>query len=420
MCKKITRWRNVEIVQQPSKSPEFLNNLEIFLNNCKPVDKFAYILHDKDLKTPHYHCLIKFKTPVNTETILNFFNGSIKYENLQHVCKWSAAVEYLTHKNDSSKHQYDVNEIVSNFNVNEFNASNSKKKDLFADLLERVSKGEMLDELSNESKENKKIINKNLNAFKYELNRYFKNKKRKYRLTNIYISGPGRTGKTTLAKQLAIAIVERFRLKKYDNDGFFMVGTRGVAFDNYNGEDVIIFDEFRNKDYNLDYGTLLRICDPYAENVTTSIKHSKITLSNLFNVFVGPDRFIDYVFKATYNKETLNQFAERFALVIDVNNDYFNVNVLSPDFDAYNLYKVNNYISIRDWQKRTEKKIVLNSCNFDTNLKNMEKVENLLFKKKTFKINLKKIIKNNNQKEFFKFFVYNHLLKLIGDFEKNK
>lgn len=100
---------------------EWENSKEI-ISFVETLPLYYYILHDKDidvegkLKKPHYHILIDFRSSRNLSTVVNYFSH---FENLQEnsferIISKKASIRYLVHLDDDLKHQYKIEEIVSN------------------------------------------------------------------------------------------------------------------------------------------------------------------------------------------------------------------------------------------------------------------------------------------------------------------
>lgn len=97
------------------------------VDNC---ELYAMILHDKDvddngeLKTPHIHllCLLKTNRKRLSTTLLAISNAccvstlAISIEKLNDV---GGSIQYLIHKNNENKHEYDRSEIITNLTENE-------------------------------------------------------------------------------------------------------------------------------------------------------------------------------------------------------------------------------------------------------------------------------------------------------------
>lgn len=94
-------------------------------------DDWAYILHDKDvleesgeLKKAHYHWVGSLKNPVQISTVINRLE--VPPQSVEYIRKrggadnWKGAVRYLVHDSNPEKYQYDVNVVVSNFDILKF------------------------------------------------------------------------------------------------------------------------------------------------------------------------------------------------------------------------------------------------------------------------------------------------------------
>lgn len=85
------------------------------IEKVKEIDcQYAYILHDKDeCDNLHYHLVIMFKNPRFVNSICKMFQGA-HVELLKDKCK---VLEYLIHRNNLEKFQYDSSEVISNFEI---------------------------------------------------------------------------------------------------------------------------------------------------------------------------------------------------------------------------------------------------------------------------------------------------------------
>lgn len=94
------------------------NEIDNILNkliNDNPNIEYSYIKHniDSDDNCIHYHLVLYFKGKVKRfTTIQTLFDGAhIEQTNRQ---RYQRCIQYLIHKNNPQKQQYDINEIVSN------------------------------------------------------------------------------------------------------------------------------------------------------------------------------------------------------------------------------------------------------------------------------------------------------------------
>lgn len=121
-------WKTVEITQDCAYgwTPD---NIDKLLKDWSAVKDYAYILHDKDKKEdmterdPHTHLMLRFKYAVHTSAILarakacSLPDGCITPNRLEKMKSWSAALNYLTHRDEHKpwKHVYDLKAVISNF-----------------------------------------------------------------------------------------------------------------------------------------------------------------------------------------------------------------------------------------------------------------------------------------------------------------
>lgn len=91
------------------------------------IEEYFFILHDKDTfidikdnqektKKPHYHIIVGTNEDSRTakKTLQNVFvtiSEKVRINNVKNLTKF---MRYLTHKDNSEKHQYNDNEIISN------------------------------------------------------------------------------------------------------------------------------------------------------------------------------------------------------------------------------------------------------------------------------------------------------------------
>lgn len=111
--------------------PESFPNAIEFLKEKKLP--FAAILHDRDVhedgtpKKPHWHIVLKFGGPLAEKTVRTYLgmpegkkddpNG---FQRLQVAASIEGSIQYLIHKNDPDKAQYDQSEIISSFSVSRY------------------------------------------------------------------------------------------------------------------------------------------------------------------------------------------------------------------------------------------------------------------------------------------------------------
>jgi hypothetical protein len=111
--------RNFTFALEPRRTPHIDN----VILTVKTYPKWAYIMHDKDvkddgtgeLKEPHYHFYVEFPNPRYLDAIATELN--IMSNMIEKVWNKKGILEYLTHENQPEKYHYDKQQIVSNFDI---------------------------------------------------------------------------------------------------------------------------------------------------------------------------------------------------------------------------------------------------------------------------------------------------------------
>lgn len=92
----------------------YVTNIESIIDFCSLTFKYAYIFHDKDLnKSPHFHIICSFKQNKSFDSVRKAFPDDQNTLVQKLIDKYSS-FEYLTHKNDPDKYQYDDALVTTN------------------------------------------------------------------------------------------------------------------------------------------------------------------------------------------------------------------------------------------------------------------------------------------------------------------
>lgn len=105
------------------------------LTNNGIIDKYALILHDQDvypidhektgqLKEPHIHIFIRFHQPKSLNRGRELMKISEQNFFSEFVVSTIKSIRYLCHLDDNNKHQYQLDAIRSNFNVDKYYGRN--------------------------------------------------------------------------------------------------------------------------------------------------------------------------------------------------------------------------------------------------------------------------------------------------------
>lgn len=106
-----------------NEGAECFNSISNIINdlvNDNPNIQYSYIKHNADDidNNLHYHIVLYFKGCVKRfNTIFNIFKGAhIEQTNAQ---RYKRCIQYLIHKNNPEKQQYQQNQIISNIEISE-------------------------------------------------------------------------------------------------------------------------------------------------------------------------------------------------------------------------------------------------------------------------------------------------------------
>lgn len=361
----------VYMIVQYEKNPvtgEDLNfNEAVIKNGIKNKEKslinWAYCKHDKDViidddvkvnpeltlgnKRPdHWHVMLKFKNAIEISSVSKAFNVP---ENM--IDKWNGAgafedgVLYMTHEHDNQrekgKHVYERSEIIfQNDNIAQavWDAIDTRedrrmfklsKSEAVERYIQKLSSGQMT--LRQVFEDDKIVYVENESTFKRARRLFLKHSPLPLVRSNFYVSGSGGAGKGVISKALARSMYPELT----DDECYFVVGDGKVAFDNYDGQPVIIWDDWRADDLlsKFDRGTIWKIFAIHPEKVSQNVKHGEVVLANAVNIVNCVDTFEKFINnlageyvdsnKIKHKAEDPNQGYRRFPLFINVAPESF-------------------------------------------------------------------------------------------------
>ncbi|HEM3590933.1 TPA: hypothetical protein U1C03_002130 [Streptococcus suis] len=367
---KKVRSRTYMIVQyekNPLTGDDLNFNEAIIKKGIKDKEKslinWAYCCHDKDkiieddvkvnpelklgdLRGKHWHVMLKFKNAIELSSVAKAFNVP---ENM--IDKWTGAgafedgVYYMTHEHDNQrekgKHVYDRSEIIfQNEKIAQatWDAIDTRedrrmfklsKTEAVERYIEKLSKGKMT--LRQVFEEDNVVYVENEGTFKRARRLYLKHSQLPLVRSNFYIHGEGGAGKGVISKALARSMYPDL----IDDECFFVVGDGKVAFDNYDGQPVIIWDDWRGDDLlsKFDRGTIWKIFAIHPEKVSQNVKHGEVILANAVNIVNSVDTFEKFINdlageytdnnKTVHKAEDPGQGYRRFPLFINVAPESF-------------------------------------------------------------------------------------------------
>lgn len=379
------------------------NDIELEEMHAIYHDKDKTVVYDKfdkelveTLKEPHIHVLFKTKESQDVETIANAIGVVPEYIEFAKKGKYvySNMLAYLIHAKDKQKHQYSPNEVLTLVGVdykthfanlsNQWKigaikkTANQKIHNLSGNQLDSVIDKILTQEISHDEilavPEYQKayIHNKQLFERTFEVvaeNKYKTFQKnitdKKIEKLSIYIYGETGTGKTKFARELAERI--RNHIYVYTGETWDSVSLASKnPFDDYNGEEIIILDDFREN--TLEFKECLKVFGPNeVAPAAARYKNKKIYFHvAIITTTKRPERLFK---KAKEDElENIRQFERRMGLII---------NAMFLTDDDLNLEDFEDYVEKKNIPKKNLKENFI-----DEILKKLEKAQKIKIKKK--------------------------------------
>ena len=278
----------------------------------RTIKRWAYAYHDKDVysaldeehdekhikgqpKPPHWHIVVEMgSNQIELGVVAKWFKVADNYvETGKGRGAFLDLVQYLTHEDakqqELGKHRYDDSEIIANFDFRkelDKRAENKLKygQDLDARDQQRFDvlyKGKTLLQCQNDDRILYMEDYKELKKLRLE---YLSQQEPPALRLNFYVQGRGGIGKGLMCRALARSLCPDLT---DDSEIFFEVGAPGSAFEGYDGQPVIIWNDRR-------HSTLLKelkgrenvfnVFDTHPTRQRQNIKFSSIALVNKINI----------------------------------------------------------------------------------------------------------------------------------------
>lgn len=339
--------KNMMYVQQSQHLPaQNIQNLVTLIDkNLKPK-KFAVITHDKDVddkgnpKASHVHAMMSFDNARSIRNVAKILgevdpDGTIHDERIE---MWNGdsnnGFAYLVHAttNSRNQYQYDVKDVVANFDYPAFLSTISKKISKISEYNDSATVKALLDMLYTGAI-SKEEMEQALTGSQYAKNQPYIEKVwakwlqkqaeewRKEMIAQhktvmfIWIYGCAGTGKTSFAKDIA----------KRKGEKCFISGSSRDIFQTYAGEHIIILDEFRPR--LIPYHDLLKIADPFSIDapVMAPARYADKALAcELFMVTTpySPGEYFKEELGSDYTQtDSFKQLRRRISLVIHMTDN---------------------------------------------------------------------------------------------------
>lgn len=327
----------------------------------KTIKKYAYVLHDKDVKNEetdghasfkvgdkigkHYHIAIKCDSAIEISTIAKWFNVP---ENFVEVVSGANAymdcVEYLTHEHPTqqTKFRYADDEVKSNHDWR-------KELDLYQ--IRRAKKGASKlntkeyyrNEVLYKGMTLRQVIAEDEDAYRVDFQTL-----EKMRLLyiqkfaqlppvrmNYYVNGRGGVGKGLISRAIARNMYPNL---ENDDDIFFEVGAENACFEGYDGQPVIIWNDCRAVDLLSmlkGRGNVFNVFDTHPTSQRQNVKYSSIRLTNEVNIVNSVDSFTEFLdglageytdkTGVLHHAEDKGQSYRRFPIIIPLHEEDFDI-----------------------------------------------------------------------------------------------
>lgn len=410
--KKETRHHQLAFVQyeRNPKTGESLNFDEsniIKAVSHKTITKYGYARHDQDNKVagddghpdiiigdpipPHWQGAIYSKHGVEISTFANWLGiPEFMIKVLHGRNAFIEYIEYLTHEapkqQSLGKHRYDDSEIHANFpfrtDIDTYRRRRDDKSLSYLDDKEYYRHKVLYDGLTlmQISRENPDIYRKDFRTLaKYRMEYLLRFATLPQTRINYYVNGRGGVGKGLICRAIARNL---YRDLKHDEEIFFRVGAKNVTFDGYDGQPVIIWDDFRAF-------TLLRaldgrenVFDVFDTHPTDRCQHVKfgyLRLINEVNIVNSVDSYTEFLdgLAGEYKEsdgtwrhaEDKGQSYRRFPIVLPLHENDFDLFLNKGVLDGSNEFQqFERHFHIRGNMQRIYSRL----SSYETELRDVE------------------------------------------------
>ena len=340
------------------------DKIKVALLSHKTIKRWAYVCHDKDVysaldeeqnpeheegkvKPRHWHIVLECPThALEIGVVAKWFGIA---DNFVETAKGAGAfldcVQYLTHEREEQqqlgKRLYLDKEVKANFDFRkELDTRAENKAKYGKDLNERdriryrvLYEGLTLRQLCVENPLAYQNDYSTLDKFRYK---YITDRAEmpKTRI-NYYVCGRGGIGKGLICKAIARSLYPSL---KDDDDIFFEVGAKGVPFDGYDGQPVIIWNDRRSVDLLEELGgrgNVFNVFDTHPTKGKQNVKYASVNLCNEVNIVNSVEPYKEFLdgLVADYDKkrkkkvivEDKGQSYRRFPMIIPLHEEDFDL-----------------------------------------------------------------------------------------------
>jgi len=320
-----------------STQKEFLDEVFIdgALKKIPAIEKWAYILHDKDIyevghkqagepKPPHWHVFVKLKYSQKICHIASWFN--IKQNYIQRIKgKYSDALKYLIHENAPEKYQYPVEEVKYSDGFDWIKEKNKGFSSRFAEIMNLIDKG-VIKEFNETDHmtiiESVKYSSQIKKAYEYRRKKVLSSGGKDMNV--LFITGDPGVGKTTYAKNMA----------KEQNLSCFVAGSSRDPFDNYSGQECVILDDLRPNEHHI--SDLLKMLDNHTASSVGSRYYDKVIKEVKYMIITSVQDIVSFYKEALYSEPDLAvQLCRRVYATMKMTKELIIISEYNPEVNRY-------------------------------------------------------------------------------------
>lgn len=302
------------------------------LDEAGVLDRHAGLWHDRDTlpdgsrKPRHFHGVVKLKPGCEKQVRFIAKRASIPASRIDVPARSSAEGKvvtgpmaadlaffdlclYLTHEDDKSqeagKHLYPRERVKANFDFAAFIDAGRPQK-------AKRTKTSEVDVLAMRIQEGELTLKQALDADALSFNRapermeksratYLRYAELGSHRTNYYFGGPSGTGKTYAATLFAEALGASLYPELSREELVFNVGRKGVEFQQYDGQPIVIWDDFRVGSIVHAFGGTRDAVwagldvNPNRSKVFVNRKYGSVRLMNVINIITGVDSYGNFI-----------------------------------------------------------------------------------------------------------------------------
>ena len=341
----------------------------------KTIKQWGYVLHDKDKyltsdeaenpnhkagthKNDHWH-IVGECHEVKMKTLARWFNVPLNFIEIpKGKGAFLAKIEYLTHEHPDQlalgKFRYPDERIKANFDFRkELDARNERRAKYGRDLNKKdqirydvLYNGMTLKQAEAEDRYNYMLDLQKLKQLRLE---YINQMDPPTTRLNYYVTGDGGIGKGLMCRALARSL---FPDIEDDYDVFFETGAKGAAFEGYDGQPVIIWNDRRAVDLLMELngrGNVFNVFDTHPTKQRQKVLYNSINLCNKVNIVNGIEdwkQFLDGLagsYKGkdgnVYEAEDTDQSYRRFPFMIVLHESDYDMYLNKGFYDGTREFK---------------------------------------------------------------------------------